>query len=424
MLIAFKISNFLSFSDEQSLSMIPSFPEEDDLIRIGKIRLLRKGVIFGANSSGKSNFIKAIAFGRRLVLEGLSGKDKNKFSKILSENKTKESLFEYTFFSRGRFFSYGFSFVLNEGRLVSEYLYEIDSEDNDKLLFSRSGNEFHFEEKLKPEAQAELEFLKARLEKEPNRLCTNIIAIDSKISSLVAVRDWFLNKTIVNFQDQEFLRLESSLMKNQAEFVRILKNYDTGISELGFRKCALEDLQKHGREIYERTLREINRSAVPFGIRLKDALYYFDFSPKLEVYEVYLRHGNSELEYEFGEESDGTKRMFDLIDILISPVPNAVYLIDEINRSIHPLLTEKYLLSFKKCLQERNVQLLFTTHEANLLRDEILRRDEVWFVEKQADASSKIFSLDIFRKENEGDLGKAYLSGRFGGIPFLDSGDE
>ena len=167
---------------------------------------------------------------------------------------------------------------------------------------------------------------------------------------------------------------------------------------------------------------EIGKSSVPFGIRLKDALYYIDYSQGPSLFEVYLKHQNSELEYEFGEESDGTKRMFDLIDIIISPIPNAVYLIDEINRSIHPLLTEQYLLTYKKCLRENNVQLMFTTHEANLLRSELVRRDEVWFAEKQADGSSKIFSLDIFRKENESDLGKAYLSGRYGGIPLL--GDE
>ncbi|MDD4000388.1 MAG: AAA family ATPase, partial [Bacilli bacterium] len=158
----------------------------------------------------------------------------------------------------------------------------------------------------------------------------------------------------------------------------------------------------------------------------KEALYTFLYSgDKVEVYEVYLRHQNSELDYEFSEESDGTKRMFDLLDIIISPIPYAIYLIDEINRSMHPLLTEKYLTTFKKCLQENQVQLLFTTHEASLLTETLLRRDEVWFVEKQADNSSRLFSLDIFQRENESDLEKAYLSGHYGGIPLLDnSGDE
>lgn len=415
MLVNFKVSNFLSFSDEQSLSMVPSLGEDGDLIKIDEIRLLKKAVIFGANSSGKSNFIKAIAFGKKLVLEGFASGDRKKFSKILSENKGKESFFEYTFYSRGRFYSYGFAFVLHGGKLKSEYLYEIESDDEERLIFSRSENGFTW-----GETSGSVSEMEKKLREEPDRLLVSLAAPENE--DLAAVRGWFSDKLLVNFQEQEFLRLESGLMKNRPQFVRMLKNYDTGISEIGFRRITQEDLKKHGPEIYGRILDEIGKSSVPFGIRLKDALYYIDYSQGPSLFEVYLKHQNSELEYEFGEESDGTKRMFDLIDIIISPIPNAVYLIDEINRSIHPLLTEQYLLTYKKCLRENNLQLMFTTHEANLLRSELVRRDEVWFAEKQADGSSKIFSLDIFRKENESDLGKAYLSGRYGGIPLL--GDE
>lgn len=423
MLITFKVSNFLSFSEEQSLSMIPSITENNDLIKIEAIRLLRKGVIFGANSSGKSNFIKAIAFGKELVLDGFSNKHRNKYSKIASINKDKESSFEYTFYSNGKFYSYGFSFVLFEGRFTNEYLYEIDSEDNEKLLFSRLENDFIWKIETKAETENKL---KEQLQEKPNCLLINLTALASGFECLVNVYQWFLNKVIVSFQNQDFMRLESGLMKSRSQFEKFLKNYDTGIEKILFRKIDPESLKKHGEEIYKRINAEMERSNTSFGIRLKDALYNFDYvNGEFEVYEVYLRHQHSELDYEFGEESDGTRRMFDLMDIIISPIPNAIYLIDEINRSIHPLLTEKYILSFKNCLKENNVQLLFTTHEANLLREELLRRDEVWFVEKQADNSSKIFSLDIFQKENEKDLGKAYLAGRYGGIPLLDkSGDE
>jgi len=419
MLVNFKVRNFLSFSDEQSLSMVPSLEENDDLIKIDNVRLLRKAVIFGANSSGKSNFIKAIAFGRKLVLEGFSAKDRNKFSKILTENKYKESFFEYTFYSRGHFFSYGFSFYLFEGKFRDEYLYVIEENDKDRLVFSRKGKEVEWGNCFRAE---EIEVLEKLLLEDTDRLLVNIAG--TKTELLEYVREWFSDKLIVNFQDQEFLRLESGLMKNRPQFVRMLKKYDTGITEMGFRKIEEEQLKKHGPEIYARIKEEVAESGAPFGIRLKDALYYIDYSQGPVLFEVYLKHQNSELEYEFGEESDGTKRMFDLIDIIVSPVSNAVYLIDEINRSIHPLLTEEFVLTYKKALRENNVQLLFTTHEANLLREELVRRDEVWFAEKQADASSRIFSLDIFTKENEKDLGKAYLSGRYGGIPLLSSGDE
>jgi len=422
MLITFKVSNFLSFSEEQSLSMIPSIFDNNDLIKIENIKLLRKGVIFGANSSGKSNFIKAIAFGKELVIEGFSNKHRNKYSKIASGNKDRESNFEYTFYSNGKFYSYGFSFVLSEGKFTGEYLYEIDYNDNEKLLFSRTENEFVWKFETK-EKQKKIEEL---LQEQPNRLLINISALSLGFESLFNVYQWFLNKVIVSFQNQEFMRLESGLMKSRSQFEKFLKNYDTGICKILFRKLDLENLKKHGEEIYQRIIKEMKRSTTSFGIRLKDALYNFDcVNGEFEVYEVFLRHQSSELDYEFGEESDGTRRMFDLMDIIISPIPNAIYLIDEINRSIHPLLTEKYLLSFKNCLKENNVQLLFTTHEANLLREDLLRRDEVWFVEKQTDNSSKIFSLDIFQKENEKDLGKAYLAGRYGGIPLLyKSGDE
>jgi hypothetical protein len=422
MLITFKVSNFLSFSEEQSISMIPSTSENQDLIKIDQIELLRKGVIFGANSSGKSNFIKALAFGKELVLEGFLNKHRNLYSKTLIDNKGKESKFEYTFYMNGKFYSFGFSFILYEGRFTNEFLYEINGDDEEILIFSRNQKEFVWN--IVPEA--EMEEYKRILKEKPDCLFINLIASAIGFKNLRDVYCWFRDKLIVNFQNQEFLRLESGFIKSQDSFVKMLKAYDTGISEIRFRKIELDSLRKHGEDMYKRILSEMARGHSPFGIRLKDALYNFlNLDGDFEVFELYLRHQNSELDYEFKEESDGTRRMFDLLDIIISPIPYAIYLIDEINRSIHPLLTEKFLLTYKNTLKENFVQLIFTTHEANLLHEELLRRDEVWFVEKQADNSSRIFSLDIFQKENEKDLGKAYLAGRYGGIPLLNkSGDN
>lgn len=108
-----------------------------------------------------------------------------------------------------------------------------------------------------------------------------------------------------------------------------------------------------------------------------------------------------------------------LLDILISNEKNKIYVIDELERSLHPKLTYKFLELFFEHLKENNTQLIFTTHESTIMDQELLRRDEIWFVERNKDNVSHLYSLDRFKERYDKKLSKAYLEGRYGAVPVL-----
>ena len=137
---------------------------------------------------------------------------------------------------------------------------------------------------------------------------------------------------------------------------------------------------------------------------------------------IITQHTNSEgknIEFNIGQESDGTKRLIDYIPAFQEIINNdKVYVIDEIERSIHPITIKEIVT--KLALDEQvKGQLIFSTHESNLLDQNILRPDEIWFAQKDLDGSSKIYSLSDFKIHNTIDIENGYLKGRFGGIPFL-----
>lgn len=131
------------------------------------------------------------------------------------------------------------------------------------------------------------------------------------------------------------------------------------------------------------------------------------------------------IDFEIENESDGTRRLMDLLPALLhSKTSEKVYLIDEIDRSMHPLLSRMFLQAY---LDDKNCgrgQLIITTHESQLLDRKILRRDEIWFAEKDKSGGSHIYSLAEFKVRNDLKLGKGYLDGRFGAVPFFGNLDN
>lgn len=436
MLISFKISNFLSFDTEQTISMIPSISKElkEHIIKLDKIKLLKMAIIFGANSSGKSNLIKAITLGKELVTGNIGTRYKNYFSKVSLENKNKDTVLEYTFYVDGFFYSYGFSLILNEGTITGEWLYEINPEtDQENLIFERSPKENYFQcsIKLSEEKKARFETYKYDLRSNTQTLFVNEMNrnknTDSSFAVFKRINDWFEHSLNINYQNQEITKLDYVFTDKNDKFLELLKLYDTGIVDFVKTKVELEDLKgKVTTKIFDTINEEINvniakKKEIAFGIRLQNALYniFCHENNSWEIYSISLKHNNSDFTFEFEEESDGTKRLFDLFDIIINPKEDAIYMIDEINRSIHPLLTYKYIESFNEYLYDHHVQILFTTHESSILTQDLIRRDEIWFMEKTENNSSKLYSLDIFKDKFDKEISKSYLQGNYGAVPII-----
>jgi hypothetical protein len=138
---------------------------------------------------------------------------------------------------------------------------------------------------------------------------------------------------------------------------------------------------------------------------------------RISIQAAHEQQAGKAVRLELAEESDGTRRLLNLVPLLHSPRAAGVYFIDEIDRSLHPMLVREFLGSFLGGGGFR--QIIVTTHETNLLDQDLLRRDEIWFAEKDQSAATRLYSLLDFKVRNDLDIRKGYLQGRFGAIPFL-----
>lgn len=439
MLVSFKISNFLSFNKEQNFSMVPSLVDENTnhINLIKNVRLLKMGIILGANSSGKSNLLKAIAVGTNLITGDAPANYKSFFCKINKENQDKETLFEYSFYINKQFYTYGFTINLFSGKFLTEYLYVHDLEvDQEKVIFERVCENNNLEQLFTYRFDLSVN-LKKRLNKyikefenSSKTLFVTKLNLDKEfLKQLKEFNDvfaFFAEKINIYFQNQEFKILDISFMEKKDEINNLLNFFDTGISEIMFEEVEQnllhEDYKNNDLAKYIESRKEENNFS--FTVRIKQAMLCVHYeNNEVHVYKILLKHFNADLAFEFFEESDGIRRLFDLFDLLLVPRLNSVYIFDELSRSIHPLLIIKFLETFNKNLENFPVQLVFTTHESNILKDNIIRKDEIWFVEKDKDNASKLYSLDIFKLTNK-KLIDSYLDGNYGAVPIFFKDDK
>ncbi len=135
---------------------------------------------------------------------------------------------------------------------------------------------------------------------------------------------------------------------------------------------------------------------------------------------IQFSHNGKETLYEMSEESDGTVRILDLLEILLSE-EGKTYVIDELDRCLHPSLSYKIVDSYLRMAAKKNIQLIVTTHESRLLDFNLLRRDEIWFVNKRKTGESDIYSLEEYNARFDQKIDKAYLEGRYGGVPVFST---
>ena len=157
-------------------------------------------------------------------------------------------------------------------------------------------------------------------------------------------------------------------------------------------------------------------------LRIENSIYtisYVENEEGFKVKAIKVIHGDPDVPFDTYEESDGTLRIIELIDVLLSD--EKVYIIDEIDRSLHPSLTIEFVKSFLELLKDKNSQLIITTHESRLLDYDILRRDEIWFTDKNEEKATELYSLEQFKDDARFDrkIDKAYLDGRYGAIPIF-----
>lgn len=449
MFVGFSVSNYLSFKTTQTMSMVASkvARHKEHIINGNGKKILKTGLIYGANAGGKSNLIKAIDFSRDIVLEGLGEVDLNKkYFRICNEGYKTPGVFEYRLITQaGREYSYGIAISYVDKEILSEWLTRIEKNGSETYIFNRDINEEgirftesevkirNAEEKMRWEIYLE-DFGENISESLKKKSILSDIAERSNgkqgvFSEILDVFAWF-QSMIILFPTSQYSGLnqlvEDEMIRNI--FSHILKYFDTGIesveSKLGqmefdkiFEGIPKEDAEK----LKIRISNDIQDDPVIFKVNNQVYSLRKDNEGNITTTKMMQNHGNDQDLFEYLDESDGTQRLFDLIPLFYVHNGNSVIFIDEIDRSLHTNLTRKFLELFYEFTEEDTSQIIATTHDSNLLDLELIRQDEIWFVKRMADHSSNIYSLNRFKERYDKKIDKEYLLGRYDAIPVFDN---
>lgn len=442
MLITFKISNFLSFN-EQTAFLMQAGPVRESIHHVikGKSRndvdILKSAVIYGANASGKSNFIKAIEFAKDLIVNGLSKTvSDNKHFRLDNTSINKPTQFEFEFKHNGKMYAYGVVLSLKERKIKEEWLFEL-LKTTDKPIFERKvlengKSDIVLSLKLDKEGQNRFDVYRKDI-KDTQLFLSEIndknIDDISNIQSFKDAFEWFDSNVVIIYPDTRLrgLNFVGNDEEMKSAFGHFLALFKTGIQAVETVEQEIDN--KFPKELQEEILSDLNEKDVE-GVTLKAGKNTFTFSKneegELKMFKLntkrQLNNSIETINFEFEDESDGTRRIMDFIPALVGLAnTNKTYLIDEIDRSLHPELTQKILETFFENTQGIESQLIVTTHESSLLDLNLVRRDEIWFVEKDKNGASQMYSLEQFKPRHDKEVRKSYLQGRFGAIPFVSN---
>lgn len=436
MLLKFEVSNLLSFDDRVSLSMVPSLSSKKDTIKLKNSNVLQFSAIYGANASGKSNVIHALNILKRFVKQGIKTLDANSYCKNNSLNKNKLTEFNIVYYINGRYYNYGFSIMISKGSIEEEWLELIDPKnESQKVLMNYTrGNKIVddvFPENIfQTETKDRLKtYLYDLSDNKDILLMSDLVRKKIKNKDLIFVKDfkeWF-DLLDINFAEGPIDFYEYMDDENFDRVERILSEFNTGISKVYFENVTLEELiKKTDKDVVDRLIKDIEGHIKKQGkimgiIRGGKELYRIkaDAIDEIKISTIKLNHNNCSSIFDFREESDGTRRLFDMLDIVLTAKQNAIYVIDELERSLHPVLVKRLLEILREEFSKRRIQLIFTTHETHIMDLKLFRKDEIWFVEKNEQGASHLYSLDIFKVRNDKIIENGYLNGIYGGIPLF-----
>ena len=439
MLIRVVLENVFSFGEQKEFNTIPNNrlkTLEHHRYNFEGFRLLKMSALYGANGAGKSNLVKAMDLLQDLVVKGGAGYKYRDSTFKFNPNPTANQLLAVEFIQKETAFYYGLE--LNQGRIVTEELYLSG--------LGKSADVKLFERKTDPEENSTLEFME-EFEKDEKSLILKSILLEEfvkpkePIFKLLANRDnkflaevkkafgWFTTTLQIITPDSKPMALAQRI-DSDPDFKSYAKDmmcsFNIGIDSLSTEKIEAWEFfgQDNENELADltRKLEESSNKLIGLRTRKGDEIILIKEDGKIWVKSLKVNHkgkDNKVVQFDLDEESDGTNRLLDFVPAFKSVIgEKKVFLIDEIERSIHPLLIKELLKKFSDD-PDTTGQLIFTTHEPNLLDKELFRQDEIWFAEKNTDGSTDLYSLSDFKEHKTIDIRKGYLSGRYGSIPFL-----
>jgi AAA15 family ATPase/GTPase len=424
MLIEFRVKNFKSFMDEQTLSMVASseksLPQNTiSTPALRRVRLVRSAAVYGANASGKSNLVSAVQF----VGDFVRNSAKRTPDALIpvqpflldTESNQRPTEFEISFVREGVRYEYGFS--VDVERVYGEWL----------IAYPKGVAQTWFERSSNPGATEDDWYFGRYLKGEKNKLIPltrqNVlflsVAAQFNNPQLTVVHEWFskMLHIIGPGIPSGFLEFMTSRRVHEnadlhSRIRNLLKVADLGIMDFSIvEKAAL----KPAEELPEETPDELKKIVKPLSKLAGDKQL------SVSVQHQVMEGDSTSVAFDLEDESQGTRRLFGIGSLLFYVLEEgAVLVIDELDASLHPALARELVRMFHDPkLNPNGAQLVFNTHDTTLLDLTLLRRDQIWFTEKDKSGSTHLYSLLEFKPRKTEAISKGYLQGRYGAIPFL-----
>ena len=419
MLLEFSVRNFLSFKDKMTFSMKAASGNENlENIIDNSERLLKTTALYGANASGKTNFVRA--FTAAIMMVRLSN-NRQIGEKLIQmepfafdeETKNKPCEFEFVFISNENKYIYGF--IADKNKVYEEYLYQYFSAKPTRIFERTNCTEYNF-------LQSDEGKLKAIKEKNTDNKLFLATATTWNYSKTKDAYLWFAKNidtytggnfltdfAIESFNNDSNEELKKFTLKLLEEADIIIKDFSIEIEE--------RDVDNNLMMLFK----NLNMPAPEMPQKQRDV--------KIRMVHEVKDENNTIKSYELNltNESSGTQILFSLAPILKDVFENGkILIIDEIERSLHPSLVEMIIKYFHNPeINKGNAQLIFNTHDTNLLSLELFRRDQIWFAEKNPEkGATDLYPLDDFSVRKTENIQKGYLNGRYGAIPFVAMGSS
>ena len=388
MLIQFTVDNYLSFNTITKLSMEkgPSRKKSDHVIKKSKkhdVSLLKGAAIYGPNAAGKSNFVEAMSCARDLIVRGYLLHVPIEQFKLTEE--ARPSFFQFDIKINNKIYIYGFKINPNPAPdnnvVVEEYLH-VEENGKPVTLFERT----------QANGKNEITLNEKRYSNEDLNKLKDVALTDQLFLSrtsgypgiYVKIHNYVFEFFLSNLNIYTNSNIDAILQNHpifhwrhiSKDYNSLLEKFDTGISSIN---------------LYEETIVRI------------------------------IGNSKKKVSFNIEEESYGTRRlMYLLLLLIISRCSSRIFIIDDLDRNLHPHLSRLFVESFYEYNEIHNSQLIFTTHESSLLDLDLLRRDEIWFMGKNINGESELYSLEEFKPYyNQKDVRGGYLDGRFGAVPFI-----
>ncbi|EAM0181033.1 ATP-binding protein [Campylobacter coli] len=417
MLIEFRVENFLSIQDEQILSMMASKDNtffDSHTNGDKKLALLKSSVIYGANASGKSNIVKALQTMKTIVISSAKKQrgDKLPITPFLLGNEdNKPTKFEIIFIQNDTKYQYGF--ILNSEKILEEWLLIFGESNRAQKWFERIYNEK--EEKYNYSFGTKfLGFKQLWAENTRDNALFLSVAIQLNNEQLKPVFDFFLKYIRVNYIDNwndVSKATMNILQQDKQKIIDYLKQADLDIEDIIVEEKEL-DKTSLMQENIPQEIKQMIQADLEKGMKLT----------KTDIKTMHTNQQGKQVLFDMlALESQGTRKFFGLIGPWIEALSQGyTIVVDELNTHLHPLMT-KFLVNLfhNEDLNKSNAQLIFTTHDTSILNQDVFRRDQIWFCEKQNKAT-KLYPLSDFKvRKDKTNLENDYLLGRFGALPYF-----